>query len=269
MADKLTYEYVKQYFAEQGCALLEIDYLNAHAKMRYICLCGNVHETRWSDFVKGVRCKACGMERVAKKLRTDFALVKSYFSENGCVLLSETYINKDTSMEYICVCGNRAKICWASFRRGSRCRKCYSERTTGQQNGMWNPDREAVAKAEQMRIRSYTLLHNTLRLTKIKKCDKTQQLLGYTPQDLMRHLESQSNWPQIKDDEWHIDHIFPIKAFVEHGITDPKIINALDNLQPLDAKENLTKSDTYNKQDFLAYLATKGITLSSLSPSPF
>lgn len=41
--------------------------------------------------------------------------------------------------------------------------------------------------------------------------------------------------------EWHIDHIVPVAVMVRDGITDPAIINALTNLQPLWAKDNLAK----------------------------
>ena len=45
--------------------------------------------------------------------------------------------------------------------------------------------------------------------------------------------------------KWHIDHIKPVSAFVKERITDPKIICALDNLQPLWAKDNLRKGVKY------------------------
>ena len=48
---------------------------------------------------------------------------------------------------------------------------------------------------------------------------------------------------------WHIDHIKPIVQFAREGITDPKIINALSNLQPLWAEENLRKNAKYIKTD--------------------
>ena len=39
---KLTYEYVRDYFSEQGCELLETEYKNCMTKMRYRCKCGNI-----------------------------------------------------------------------------------------------------------------------------------------------------------------------------------------------------------------------------------
>ena len=61
---------------------------------------------------------------------------------------------------------------------------------------------------------------------------------------------------------WSIDHIFPIKAFVEHGITDMSIINSLDNLQPLLLSENISKSDKYCEKDFFTWLKNHNVVVS-------
>ena len=53
--------------------------------------------------------------------------------------------------------------------------------------------------------------------------------------------------------------VHPIKAFLDQGISDLKIINALDNLMPLDATENMCKNAKYDKEGFLNYLKNKGI----------
>jgi hypothetical protein len=49
------------------------------------------------------------------------------------------------------------------------------------------------------------------------------------------------NW--FNHGEWHIDHIRPISSFDLD--TDPSIVNALDNLQPLWAIDNMKKSNKY------------------------
>jgi len=45
--------------------------------------------------------------------------------------------------------------------------------------------------------------------------------------------------------EWHIDHKIPVSHFVNKGEVRPHIINALCNLQPLWAEENLSKNDRH------------------------
>lgn len=74
---------------------------------------------------------------------------------------------------------------------------------------------------------------------------KWERILGYTVDDLKRHLEKKF-LPGITWENrhlWHIDHIVPLSA---HYYTSPehhdfKRAWALSNLQPLWAKDNLTK----------------------------
>ena len=76
---------------------------------------------------------------------------------------------------------------------------------------------------------------------------RTHKILGYSAKKLQRHLESKflpgMSWENRN--EWHIDHIKPMSTFIAEGVTDPAIINALDNLQPLWAKDNQAKGNDY------------------------
>lgn len=65
----------------------------------------------------------------------------------------------------------------------------------------------------------------------------------------------------MKNKNWEVDHIFPIKAFIDCGIKDIKLVNCLDNLQPILKSENRIKSKKYNKNDFLSWLTLKGVKL--------
>lgn len=86
------------------------------------------------------------------------------------------------------------------------------------------------------------------RIMRNKKTERTEVLIGYTRDDLRAHIESLfkegMSWSNYG--EWHIDHIKPISAFLDEGETCPKIINALENLQPLWASENLSKGASYD-----------------------
>lgn len=82
------------------------------------------------------------------------------------------------------------------------------------------------------------------------KCGRsTFDLLGYTVEELKSHLEKQfqpgMSWENYNRHGWHIDHKIPLSA---HNYETPddedfKRAWALSNLQPLWAKENLSKSD--------------------------
>ena len=77
-----------------------------------------------------------------------------------------------------------------------------------------------------------------------------EDLVGYTIDDLIRHLEGgfddKMSWDNYGKWGWHIDHIKPKSWFEYERPEDEEFKRcwALDNLQPLWAKENLRK---YNK----------------------
>lgn len=76
---------------------------------------------------------------------------------------------------------------------------------------------------------------------------KTFDLVGYSKTDLMNSIECQFKDGMSWDNygKWHIDHIKPISLFIKEGVKDPSIINALSNLQPLWASENISKGSRY------------------------
>lgn len=89
------------------------------------------------------------------------------------------------------------------------------------------------------------ILKRHLKMIESKKNDKTEKILGYTSEDLRKHIEllfkDGMSWDNYG--KWHIDHIKPISKFEENE--DPSVVNSLDNLQPLWAFENLSKGDKY------------------------
>lgn len=94
-----------------------------------------------------------------------------------------------------------------------------------------------------------------------KKQDHSHDLLGYTPKQLQEHIHSHPNWPNCDKVDWHLDHIFPIIAFLEHGIKNISVICCLENLQPLPGKANCQKNATYHKADFQKWLQERSCLL--------
>jgi len=86
-----------------------------------------------------------------------------------------------------------------------------------------------------------TLLNNSLKRLNTKKENKTIELLGYSAQNLKEHLESKflegMSWDNRS--QWHIDHIIPVSSFDKSEKLS--VVNSLENLQPLWAKDNLIK----------------------------
>jgi len=93
-------------------------------------------------------------------------------------------------------------------------------------------------------------LRKHLKLRRMTKGGKTFTLLGYTGEELAKHLESQftdgMSWDNMKD--WHIDHIRPIASFnyTTTECEDFKKCWALNNLQPLWATDNISKGDKWD-----------------------
>jgi hypothetical protein len=77
-----------------------------------------------------------------------------------------------------------------------------------------------------------------------------QKAVGYTLKDLVEHLEKQFDENMSWDNYgsyWHIDHIKPKSLFVFESIEDEQFKECwgLNNLRPLEAKENIRKSNKY------------------------
>lgn len=84
------------------------------------------------------------------------------------------------------------------------------------------------------------LIHDKAGLTTI-------EILGYTREELIAHIEKQftkgMTWEKVLSGEIHIDHIRPVSSFDISDQDDPAMKDcwALTNLRPLWAKDNLSK----------------------------
>lgn len=219
--------------------------------------CGHTFSTKLSHLIKGSKCRKCQID----KQKLSHSEVKSYFKEQGCVLLSTTYENAYTHLDYKCVCGHITKTLWLNFTKGKRCQKCKGKKLSGRLHYNWNSNREEVVLNNLILKKACKALRTILSVTGKKKARKSFDMLGYDTMTLKNHIENHPNWLSVKDQRWHLDHIFPINAFVKNKIFDTRIINALDNLQPLSESENTQKAGSYDHNKFAQWLLTKGITI--------
>jgi hypothetical protein len=256
---KLTYEEVKRYFEQEGCELLESEYKNARTKMKYRCSCGEESSIVFYAFKNDVRCRKCGNKKASGKQKLSHKEVAEYFKSQGCELLEE-YKGNLSPMKYRCSCGRESTINWNNFKsKGRRCWYCGLAKRSGSNHYDWREDRVLANLTDAFRQRCYKLIKMVLNVNGRVKNDKSAKLLGYDYKALQSHITGHPNWSKVKDGKWHIDHIFPIKAFLDCGISDLKIINALDNLRPLDSDSNLRKNAKYDKHEFQKYLERKGV----------
>ena len=124
---------------------------------------------------------------------------------------------------------------WGAANREKRTQICiaYMERKRNE-----NP-REYVAT-----VAARKMLARILGCTGRKKRGRTFDVLGYNRQQFEQHIESQfqAGMTWANHGEWHIDHIIPVSELIRCGVTDPAKINALANLRPLWATDNMSKS---------------------------
>ena len=89
----------------------------------------------------------------------------------------------------------------------------------------------------------------------VKKAAKTTELMGCSPEFLNAHLEKyfDDNMSWENHGKWHIDHVVPCCAFGA-TIEEQKILHWYENLRPMLAKENISKSGTYKEEDKIALI---------------
>jgi hypothetical protein len=123
MTRRKTIEEVRKVFQDGGCELLSTEYVNNRTKLSYICSCGNDSETSLDNFSSGKRCIRCKSEK-ARVQNTKYSIsdIERVFADNGCKLLAYTNIN--TSIKYVCSCGELGSSRFHNFINGARCGEC-------------------------------------------------------------------------------------------------------------------------------------------------
>ena len=92
-----------------------------------------------------------------------------------------------------------------------------------------------------------TAIYQVLKENNINKNGHYFEILKYTPEDIISHLETKFTNGMTWDNygEWHVDHVKPISSYIILEIGDDEFMNcwSLNNLQPLRGKENISKSN--------------------------
>lgn len=190
-------EKAKAYFSENGCELLANEYQNASTPMPFRCSCGNVSEIRLSVFQKGSRCIKCAAEQRAKNQRFSIEDVRKMFAERGAVLLSETYTNAATPLQYICPkCGEVAWMSLSNFKRGYGCRNCKAERFKGENNPHYNP---CLSDDDRDELGRYESRYKEFR-RKVFARDRKCVICGSTKRKVVHHLDGYSGNPEKRTD---------------------------------------------------------------------
>lgn len=92
-----------------------------------------------------------------------------------------------------------------------------------------------------------TAIYQVLKENNVQKNGHYFEILKYTPEELIVHLENQFTEGMTWDNygQWHVDHILPISLHNINEIGDNEFMKcwSLSNLQPLWGDENIKKSN--------------------------
>lgn len=136
MPRKRTLEEVRVEFSERGYILLEDVYVNSKTPMRYKCPRHPDKELKicLNSLTSGAGCIYC-----AGRSRYTIEDVREEFKKRGYELLSRSYVNNKTPLEYRCPNhpDKRLTINLNNLLYGYGCSYCKAERQTGSGNPNW------------------------------------------------------------------------------------------------------------------------------------
>lgn len=238
--------------------------------MTSVKVCNNCNKEKVSSDFRvyshgrgGNVCKKCTAERIKEWRASDVGKAKraaerARWSERQAKKSGNEYISKDDRIKAAAIKKEAVLLAKAE----KKMKEKQTPKKAWQANGL--------SSAEVWRIRYRTdpefNLKERVRRQLIKKAKgdgvadlvrqainrggkspKAHKLLGWTIAELKGHLEARfkdgMSWSNMP--KWHIDHIKPQRLFNLQNNGDLKACWALDNLQPLWAKDNIRKGGKY------------------------
>ncbi|MBV5347946.1 HNH endonuclease [bacterium] len=116
---KYTLDEVRNIFSKENYILLSEEYKNNKQHLYYVCPNQHVNKIRLDAWGQGHRCPTC-----AGQTSPAYEFVKESFEKEGYVLLSISYINSRSKLDYICDKGHKHNITWDNWQQGYRCGYC-------------------------------------------------------------------------------------------------------------------------------------------------
>jgi hypothetical protein len=107
--------------------------------------------------------------------------------------------------------------------------------------------RKSIDPAYKLISNFRTAIYQVLKENNVEKNKHYFDILKYTPEELISHLEKQftdsMTWENYG--EWHVDHRMPISSFNFKSVDDDSFIKcwSLENLQPMWGKDNIVKGN--------------------------
>lgn len=250
--------------------LTAIAYTGRHAgKHRvwdFLCDCGKHASVELAKVTSGhtASCGCLRLDRVHAALTKDIRGQR--FGRLTALQPDRSLSRRNMCWVCECSCGATVVVAGNALRdgriRSCGClqRECASERCKARALPSDERNRRRLASARKygLRRRKEPLFRLRQRIARaqrrslmtmgLRKSEPTFKTLGYSPSDLASHISRQfsegMSWNNIG--LWHVDHIVPVST--ARSVEDLVRLNALTNLRPLWAHDNLVKS---NKREFL------------------
>ena len=105
------------------------EYIDSKSPIKFICDCGRTSQLSFTKLkISNGFCPGCRYERSASKLQDDYEQVRNVFLIQGCVLITEKYINSNQKLEFICSCGKIGCKRLPDFKDAPYCPDCGMEK---------------------------------------------------------------------------------------------------------------------------------------------
>ncbi len=135
----------KELLAKEGYILNKIKYLKRKSgnkikrlkRIYFTCPKGHKHDMYWGNWLKGRRCKTCGIKKYSDTQRTDIEDLRKSFELEGYILLNKEYTNCNQKLYYICPNGHKAHTTVRDWNQGKRCAQCYHIKNSGPNHPNW------------------------------------------------------------------------------------------------------------------------------------
>jgi hypothetical protein len=196
-----------------------------------------------------------GSPTISEKLKIHKTIILNTLKENGVKLGPSGRRNiggkkvadkkwRDSNKEYL---SNKSKT-W--YENNKEHRKQYLKEYREKNIDKIRKTKRDYERNRKVRDPLYKLINNfrtaiyqVLKENNINKNGHYFDILKYTPDQLISHLENNFSENMTWDNygEWHVDHIKPISSFIILEIGDKEFMKcwSLDNLQPLWGDENI------------------------------
>ena len=134
----IRYEYddVFEAFANEGCLLLEPEYINCKQPLKFIAKCGHESFITFDAFLNSSKSKYCS--QCQKISHYTIEKVIELFERQDCKVLDTVYVPKK-KIRYLASCGHEHEILLSKFINGQgiQCPKC--SRPKGENHFAYNP----------------------------------------------------------------------------------------------------------------------------------